>query len=47
VLATLDPAEFRELGERYLAQTRIQRRTDRPFFIDKMPNNFHTSGSYT
>jgi tetratricopeptide (TPR) repeat protein len=40
VLATLDPAEFRELGERYLAQTRIQRRTDRPFFIDKMPNNW-------
>ena len=32
--------EFRELGERYLAQTRIQRRTDRPFFIDKMPNNW-------
>ena len=32
--------ELGELGERYLAQTRIQRKTTRPFFIDKMPNNF-------
>jgi hypothetical protein len=28
------------LGERYIAQTRIQRKTAAPFFIDKMPNNF-------
>ena len=27
-------------GEQYLQQTRIQRKTDAPFFIDKMPNNF-------
>jgi hypothetical protein len=33
-------AEFRALGERYIEQTRIQRKTDAPFFIDKMPNNF-------
>jgi len=32
--------ELRELGERYVAHTRIQRKTQRPFFIDKMPNNF-------
>ncbi|HUQ11762.1 MAG TPA: sulfotransferase [Steroidobacteraceae bacterium] len=32
--------EMRALGERYLAQTRIQRKTAAPFFIDKMPNNF-------
>ena len=31
---------MRALGERYLQQTRIQRKTDAPFFIDKMPNNF-------
>jgi len=31
---------LRTLGERYLAQTRIQRKSDRPFFIDKMPNNW-------
>jgi hypothetical protein len=40
VLATLGAAEFRALGERYIEQTRIQRKTGAPFFIDKMPNNF-------
>ena len=29
-----------EVGEQFLRQTRIQRKTDKPFFIDKMPNNF-------
>jgi hypothetical protein len=28
------------LGDEYLQRTRIQRRTDRPFFIDKLPNNW-------
>jgi hypothetical protein len=32
--------ELRELGERYMEQTRIQRKTSLPLFIDKMPNNF-------
>ena len=32
--------ELRAFGEQYLAQTRIQRKTGRLFFIDKMPNNF-------
>jgi tetratricopeptide (TPR) repeat protein len=32
--------ELRALGERYLSQTRIQRKTAAPLFIDKMPNNF-------
>lgn len=36
--------EIRGLGERYLAQTRIQRKTPAPFFIDKMPNNFAHTG---
>ncbi|HEX4387128.1 MAG TPA: tetratricopeptide repeat protein, partial [Steroidobacteraceae bacterium] len=40
LLADLSAEACRELGERYLAQTRVQRRTQRPFFIDKMPNNF-------
>lgn len=39
-LAALDADALRALGERYLAATRIQRKTARPFFIDKMPNNF-------
>jgi len=40
VLATLSAAEIRAMGERYLERTRIHRKTERPFFIDKMPNNF-------
>jgi tetratricopeptide (TPR) repeat protein len=39
-LAGLDAGEVRALGERYLANTRIHRRTSAAFFIDKMPNNF-------
>ena len=40
LLASLDAAEFRTLGERYLEQTRVQRKSAAPHFIDKMPNNF-------
>ena len=40
VLAARSAAELREMGERYIERTRIHRKTDRPFFIDKMPNNF-------
>jgi tetratricopeptide (TPR) repeat protein len=29
-----------ELGEKYLKRASVQRRTDRPFFIDKLPNNW-------
>lgn len=43
VLAELPPERFRELGESYLETTRIQR-SDTPFFIDKMPNNFQHIG---
>ncbi len=39
-LAGLSAAEWRELGERYLERTRIQRKTSAPFFVDKLPNNF-------
>lgn len=39
-LAALSKDELRALGEQYLSQTRIQRKTDAPYFIDKMPNNF-------
>jgi predicted Zn-dependent protease len=40
VLEAMGAEELRALGERYLQHTRIQRKTDAPFFIDKMPNNF-------
>ncbi|MGH8289391.1 MAG: tetratricopeptide repeat-containing sulfotransferase family protein [Steroidobacteraceae bacterium] len=39
-LAALGRDELRALGEGYLAETRIMRKTEAPFFIDKMPNNF-------
>jgi tetratricopeptide (TPR) repeat protein len=40
VLAGKSAAELRGLGEQYIESTRVHRKTDRPFFIDKMPNNF-------
>jgi len=40
VLADLSADRLRALGDQYIANTRIQRKTDAPFFIDKMPNNF-------
>ncbi|HWI88478.1 MAG TPA: sulfotransferase [Sphingomicrobium sp.] len=40
LLADLPVQRFGELGALYLERTRIQRKTDRPFFIDKMPNNW-------
>jgi tetratricopeptide (TPR) repeat protein len=39
-LLSLDAQQCHALGERYLAGTRIQRKSDAPYFIDKLPNNF-------
>ncbi|CUS46030.1 MAG: sulfotransferase [Pseudomonadota bacterium] len=39
-LQRLTAGDARALGERFLAETRTHRRLGRPFFIDKMPNNF-------
>jgi predicted Zn-dependent protease len=38
-LAALGASELRALGESYLESTRVHRKTDAPYFIDKMPNN--------
>jgi tetratricopeptide (TPR) repeat protein len=43
VLATLSAEEFRQLGAQYLADARVYR-SGKPFFIDKMPNNFRHVG---
>ena len=43
-LESLDAAEARALGEEYLERTRIQRKTGRPLFIDKLPNNWLHAG---
>jgi predicted Zn-dependent protease len=40
VMGELDADAVRALGEEYLERTRVQRKQGRPFFIDKMPNNF-------
>ncbi len=43
VLAGLAADDFRRLGARYLSDTRAYRK-GKPFFIDKMPNNFRHIG---
>ena len=43
-LLLLSPSDRTALGQCYLDRTRIQRKTDRPRFIDKMPNNFQHIG---
>ena len=43
VLAGSSREELRRLGEKYLGDTRVYR-TDKPYFIDKMPNNFRHIG---
>ena len=43
VLAEMTADDFRALGERYLADTQVYR-AGKPFFIDKMPNNFRHIG---
>jgi tetratricopeptide (TPR) repeat protein len=43
VLAELGPEDFRRLGEKYLADS-LAYRSGKPYFIDKMPNNFRHIG---
>ena len=40
----LRPSHLKALGQEYLERARPHRRTDRPRFIDKMPNNFPSIG---
>ncbi len=39
-LAALPPGKLRAMGEDYLRRASVQRRTDKPYFIDKLPNNW-------
>jgi tetratricopeptide (TPR) repeat protein len=43
-LAALGPAETEALGEEFLESARLHRKTARPFFIDKKPDNFLFTG---
>ncbi|MFL6599712.1 MAG: sulfotransferase [Steroidobacteraceae bacterium] len=42
-LTQLSAGQARQFGDKYLADTRVYR-TGKPFFIDKMPNNFRHIG---
>jgi tetratricopeptide (TPR) repeat protein len=44
ILAELQADELRALGQEYLDRTRVQRTSGKPFFIDKMPNNWSHVG---
>jgi hypothetical protein len=39
-LAEASAEELRKMGEVFLERTRIQRKSGKPFFIDKLPNNW-------
>ncbi len=39
-LSTATPDALRRMGESFIETTQIQRKTDKPFFIDKLPNNW-------
>jgi tetratricopeptide (TPR) repeat protein len=44
VLADMPPERLAELGAEFIERTRIQRKTDKPYFIDKLPNNWIYTG---
>lgn len=44
MVVALTPADRARLGEEYLERTRVHRRTAKPFFVDKMPNNWQHVG---
>ena len=39
-VADMSPEHFEKLGAEFIERTRIQRKTDKPFYIDKLPNNW-------
>lgn len=43
-VAAPGPERLAELGAEYLARTSIQRKTAKPFYIDKLPNNWSYAG---
>nr|WP_315477833.1 sulfotransferase [uncultured Sphingorhabdus sp.] len=40
-LAGFSAEDLERLGAEFMERTRIQRKTDKPFFIDKLPNNWN------
>ena len=39
-LANAPPEDLKRMGETFLERTRVQRKSGKPFFIDKLPNNW-------
>ncbi|MBO9518449.1 MAG: sulfotransferase [Porphyrobacter sp.] len=44
VAASLDRETLARLGAEFIERTRVQRKSGRPFFIDKLPNNWSYAG---
>jgi tetratricopeptide (TPR) repeat protein len=44
LVADLGPAELEALGRAYLEAAAVHRKTDRPRFVDKLPNNWLNTG---
>jgi tetratricopeptide (TPR) repeat protein len=44
MLSDLAPDAFARLGAEFIARTRVYRKLGRPFFVDKLPNNFMQTG---
>lgn len=44
MIASLTRDDRLRLGEEYMERTRVHRHSDKPFFIDKMPNNWQHAG---
>jgi tetratricopeptide (TPR) repeat protein len=43
-VAEMAEERFAALGAEFLERTRVQRKTDKPFYIDKLPNNWSYAG---
>ena len=43
-IAQLSAEQARDLGEQYLLDTQVQRKSGKPFYIDKLPNNWLHTG---
>jgi tetratricopeptide (TPR) repeat protein len=43
-VSKMDAARLDELGAEFITRTSIQRKTDKPYFIDKLPNNWIYTG---
>ncbi|MBT0667468.1 sulfotransferase [Novosphingobium profundi] len=44
MIAALTPQDRLRLGEEYIEKTRVHRKTSKPLFLDKMPNNWQHVG---